>query len=115
MSLMPPNSAVLFTSLTRISAIELNDGNSSANGADVRGPILLMPSMLMDNMLGFDPTTDMAPFESVCTPGCVVRVDIGLVEPADRAVIAMGRSTNSRPVFVSAMLDTSVLITGVTS
>ena len=35
MSLTPPNSAALLTSLTRISAIVPNDGNSSAVGAFV--------------------------------------------------------------------------------
>src|SRR5215217_1201343 len=55
MSLVPPNSAVLLISLTRISAIVLNDGNNSANGAEERGPMLLMPSMLTDSMLGLEP------------------------------------------------------------
>ena len=115
MSLTPPNSAVLFTSLTRISAIELNEGNSSANGAEVLGPMLLIPSILVESMLGLVPTTEMLPLASVCTPGCEVRVDSGLVEPVDLAVTAIGRSTSSRPVFVSAMFETSVLMTGAAS
>src|SRR6266702_4744154 len=94
MSLTPPNSAVLLTSLTRISAMELKEGNSSANGAAVRGPMLLIPSMLVESMLGLVPTTEMLPLASVCTPGCEVKVDNGLVEPVDRAVTAIGRSNN---------------------
>src|SRR5215510_9202246 len=90
MSLTPPYSAVLLTSLTRISAIEFNEGNSSANGAEVRGPILLMPSILVESMLGFVPTTEMLPLASVWTPGCDVNVESGLVDPADLAVTARG-------------------------
>src|SRR5437660_5651308 len=103
MSLMPPNSALLLTSLTRISAMELNDGNNSASGADVRGPMLLMPSMLMDSMLGLIPATEIAPLASVWTPGCVVSVDRGVVDPVDRGVMALGRCTSSLPVLVAAM------------
>ena len=115
MSLTPPNSAVLLTSLTRISAIELKEGKSSAKGAEVRGPMLLMPSMLVESMLGLVPTTEMLPLASVCTPGCEVRVESGLVDPLDRAVTEIGRSTSSRPVFVSAIFETSVLMTGAAS
>ena len=71
-----------------------------------------MPSILVESMWGFVPTTEMFPFASVWTPGCDVKVDIGLVDPVDREFTAIGRSTNSRPVFVSAMFDTSVLMTG---
>src|SRR6266567_8519273 len=91
MSLMPPNSAVLLTSLTRISAIELKEGNNSANGAEVRGPMLLIPSILVESMLGLVPTTEMLPLASVCTPGCEVNVESGLVDPVDLAVTAIGR------------------------
>ena len=115
MSLTPPNSAVLLTSLTRISAIESKEGNSSASGAEVRGPMLLMPSMLVESILGLVPTTEILPLASVCTPGCEVSVESGLVDPAERAVTAIGRSTSSRPVFVSAIFETSVLMTGAAS
>ena len=77
--------------------------------------MLLMPSMLICNMEGLVPATEMLPLASVCTPGCVVSVDMGLVDPLDRVAIAMGRSTNSRPVFVSAMFETSVLMIGAAS
>ena len=61
------------------------------------------------------PATEILPLESVCTPGWVVKVDIGLVDPLPRVAIATGRSINSRPVFVSAIFETSVLITGAAS
>src|SRR5215472_4864093 len=112
MSLMPLNSAVLLISLTRISAIPSNAGNSSAIGAVLRGLIVLMPSMLIDNMLGLLPATERFPLLSISTPACVVRVVIGLVEPRARDAMATGRSTNSRPCLVSAMFETSVLIGG---
>src|ERR1700688_721191 len=115
MSLMPPNSAALLISLTRISAIELKDGKSSTRGPAVRGPMLLIPSMLIDSIDGFEPATEIPPLGSVCTPGCAVRVDIALVDPEPRVAMATGKSTSSRLPFVSAMLDTSVSITGAAS
>jgi hypothetical protein len=111
MSLTPPNSAALLISLTRISAIAPNDGNSSLIGALLLGLTLLMPSMETESMLGFAPPTERLPLESVCTPACVVSVEIGLVEPLPRDPIATGRSTSSRPVFATAMLETSVVTT----
>jgi len=57
------------------------------------------------------PVTEMLPLASVCTPGCEVKVESGLGEPVPRAVTAIGRSTNSRRVFVSEIFDTSVLMT----
>jgi hypothetical protein len=62
-------------------------------------------------MLGFEPATEIAPALSVCPPACVVSVEIALVDPSPREPIATGRSSNSRPVLVSAMLETSVVIT----
>ena len=110
MSLTPPYSAVLLISLTRISAIVSNDGNNSEMGELLRGLMELMPSMLIDSMLGFEPATDKLPLLSISTPGCVVSVVNALVDPAARDVIATGKSFNSRPNFDSAMLDPSVLI-----
>src|SRR3954470_16931665 len=81
-SLTPPNSAALLISLTRISAMAPKLGNNSAIGALLRGLTLLMPSTDTEIMLGFAPATDRFPAESVCTPACVVSVEIGLVEPA---------------------------------
>src|SRR3981189_3516182 len=93
MSLTPPNSAALLIWLTRISAIAPKEGNSSAVGALLRGLTLLMPSHEPESMLVLAPATERLPLESVCTPACVVRVDIGLVDPAPRDPIAMGRSS----------------------
>ena len=62
--------------------------------------------------MGLAPAMEMLPLLSICTPGCVVSVVIGLVDPAPRDPMASGRSINSRPVFVSAMLETSVWIVG---
>src|SRR5580700_5654657 len=98
MSLTPPYSAALLTSLTRISAMELKAGNISAIGPPAvpeaaRGPVLLIPSMLAESMLGLVPATEIFPAASVCTPGWLVRVEIGLVDPLVRVAIAIGRST----------------------
>jgi len=49
-SLIPPYSAVLLISLTRISAMPSKDGNSSVMGALFRGLMVLMPSTLIDSM-----------------------------------------------------------------
>ncbi len=68
----------------------------------------LIPSMLMESWLGKVPATEMLPLESVCTPDCAVSVDMALVEPVEREVIATGRSVNSRDPLVSAMLEVSV-------
>ncbi len=78
---------------------------------DEPGPMELIPSMLMESWVGKVPATEMFPWESVCTPGCAVNVDMALVEPWERVVMATGRSTNSRDPFVSATLDVSVSIT----
>ena len=87
-SLMPLNSALLLTSLTRISAIASLEGNSSAIGAELRGAILLMPSMLVESIEGLPPTTEILPLASVWTPGCMVNVVNALVDPVDRAIMA---------------------------
>src|ERR1700730_5400807 len=63
MSAMPPYSAALFSSLTLISAIVLKEGNNSLIGALPLTAMVLMPSRLTDNELGFDPATDMLPTE----------------------------------------------------
>ena len=107
-SLTPPNSAVLLISLTRISAMPSNDGNSSAMGAPVLALEVLRPSRVMESIEGLLPATEILPAASVITPGCVIKVVIGLVEPPAREAIATGRSISSRPTLVSAILDTSV-------
>ena len=111
MSLTPPNSAALLISLTRISAMAPKLGNSSAIGALLRGLTLLMPSTETDSMLGLAPATERLPLESVCTPACVVSVEIGLVEPAPRDPMAIGRSRSSLPCLAFAMPEVSVVIT----
>src|SRR5689334_11087307 len=63
-SLTPPNSAALLTSLTRISEIVPNDGNNSAAAELLRTLMVLIPSILTDSMLGFDPATERAPLLS---------------------------------------------------
>ena len=73
---------------------------------------MLIPSIVTDSCEEFPPATERLPLASVCTPGCVVSVDIALVEPAARVAIATGKSTSSRPVFVSPMFDVSVWIFG---
>src|SRR5207244_1802794 len=83
-SLTPPNSAVLLISLTRISAMPSNEGNNSAIGEPVLALDVLIPSRLIESMLGLLPATEIFPLLSICTPGCVVRVVMGLVEPAAR-------------------------------
>src|SRR5580692_6478705 len=83
-SLMPPNSAELLTSLTRISAMVSNDGKSSLIGAAPLGLIVLMPSRLEVNMAGLAPATERLPLASVSTPGCVVNVVMALVDPLAR-------------------------------
>jgi hypothetical protein len=40
---------------------------------------------------------------------------MGLVDPEEREPIAIGRSNNSRDVFVSARFETSVVMIGATS
>src|SRR5215471_8644488 len=92
MSLTPPNSAELLTSLTRISAMELKAGNISAIGpptvpGDDRIVVLLIPSTLTESMVGLVPATEMFPLASVCTPGWLVRVERGLVEPPARVAM----------------------------
>lgn len=88
----------------------LKDGNDSAIGDSLWTLIALTPSMLIESMASIPPGTDIFPALSVCTPACVVRVDIALVDPSPRELIPMGRSFSSRPLFVSAMLETSVVI-----
>jgi len=62
--------------------------------------------MLIDICVGKVPATEMLlPLASVCTPGWAVSVDIALVDPCARVVIATGRSTNSRDPLVSATLE----------
>src|SRR5262245_3612570 len=61
MSLTPPYSAALFISLTRISAIVPKEGNNSAAAEFDRTLIVLIPSILTESMLGFEPATDSAP------------------------------------------------------
>ena len=107
-SLMPPNSAVLLISLTRISEIPSNAGNSSVIGPLFRALVVLMPSTLIETMSTFAPATEIWPLLSISTPGCVVSVLNALVEPAAREPSATGRSISSRPSFVSAILETSV-------
>src|SRR6266481_168308 len=107
MSLTPPNSAALFTSLTRISEIVPKDGNNSGTAASFRTLTVLMPSILTESMLGLEPATERPPLLSTWTPTWVVSVVIGLVDPAAREPIAIGRSKSSRDVFVSAMFETS--------
>lgn len=93
-SLIPPNSAVLLISLTRISAMVSNEGKISVIGALPLGLTVLMPSRLEVNMLGLAPATERLPLPSVSTPGCVVNVVMALVEPLAREKMATGRSVN---------------------
>ena len=86
-------------------------GNSSAIGALLRGLTLLMPSTETESMLGLAPATERLPLESVCTPACVVSVEIGLVDPEPRDAIAIGRSSSSLPCLALAMAEVSVVIT----
>ena len=50
--------------------------------SDAFGPIVLIPSIVIESCEQFPPATEMLPLASVCTPGCVVNVEIGLVDPA---------------------------------
>ena len=44
--------------------------------------------MLAESMVGLVPATEMFPLASVCTPGWLVRVEMGLVEPLARVAMA---------------------------
>jgi len=73
--------------------------------------MLLMPSILICIIEGFVPATEILPDASVCTPGWVVRVDIGLVEPLLRVAIAMGKVPPAPgPSWSQRCLETSVSI-----
>src|ERR1700692_283814 len=82
-SATPLYSALLFVSLTRISEIELNDGKSSAIGPLLSTFTLLMPSMVNDINAGVVPAITRLELLllSTCTPGSVVSVVMGLVDP----------------------------------
>ena len=84
MSATPENSALLFDSLTRISSMELNDGNISLTGPEYSTPTLEMPSMVTLSSAAVVPITARLPLSSVCTPASVVSVEMGLVEPVER-------------------------------
>ena len=84
MSATPENSALLFDSETRISSMELKEGNISLMGPEYSTPTLLMPSMVTLSSAGVAPMMSRLPLSSVCTPASVVRVEMGLVEPVER-------------------------------
>ena len=84
MSATPPNSAPLFDSETRISSIELNEGNISLMGPEYSTPTDEMPSMVTERSAAVVPSTASWPLSSVCTPASVVSVEMGLVEPVER-------------------------------
>ena len=82
------------------------------NAGSAIGPLLstftlLMPSMVNDINAGVVPAITRLELLllSTCTPGSVVSVVMGLVDPFDRAYTATGRSTSSCPVLVDARLD----------
>ena len=83
-SATPPNSALLFDSLTRISSIELNEGNISFTGPEYSTPTDEIPSIVTLKSAAVVPVTARFPASSVCTPASVVSVEIGLVEPEER-------------------------------
>ena len=84
MSATPLNSALLLDSETRISSIELKEGNISLTGPEYSTPTLEMPSMVTLSSAAVVPLTSRFPPSSVCTPASVVSVEIGLVEPVER-------------------------------
>jgi hypothetical protein len=83
-SATPLYSALLLVSLTRISEMELKEGKSSLMGPLNSTFTLLMPSMVYDISAGVVPATTRLELSSTCTPGSVVKVKIGLVDPLDR-------------------------------
>jgi hypothetical protein len=84
MSATPENSALLLDSLTRISSMELKEGNISLMGPEYSTPTLLMPSTVTLSSAGVVPMTERLPLSSVWTPASVVSVSMGLVEPVER-------------------------------
>ncbi len=84
MSATPENSALLFDSETRISSMELKEGNISLTGPEYSTPTDEMPSMVTLSSAGVAPITERSPVSSVWTPVSVVSVEIGLVDPVDR-------------------------------
>ncbi len=84
MSATPLNSALLLDSETRISSMELKEGNISFTGPEYSMPTEDIPSMVTLSSAAVVPMTARLPLSSVCTPASVVSVEIGLVEPTER-------------------------------
>ena len=72
---------------------------------------LEMPSSVIEMSAGVAPAMTRSPLSSVCTPGLVVRVEMGLVEPFAWAKMATGRLTSCSPVSAVARVDVSVVMT----